>query len=333
MTSTPRITIVIPTRDRLAALVETVGRLGTQTLSSDAYEIVVVDDGSATPIAPSTLLPTPCRVLRLEGRERSAARNEGARAARGAIVAFVDDDMAVEPTFLEAHVRAHAEWPGALVVGSIRLPDSAAATPFGRFRQALEAEGVPTARGPVPAQNLCTAANMSIDVRRFLELGGFDAEIVSGEDQDLALRHTARGGTIVFLPEALTIHRDTALDLRSYGRRVERGNEGVVAFCRRHRDWPDNAARDRVNGPIRWGREPLGSSIRKLQKQILGTPPLFGSLMAVVDVIERVAPASRLLDRLYRAVLGVCILRGYRRGLMRAATGPNETARTSVHAA
>lgn len=165
----PRVSVVIPTRNRLDALLETVRGFASQTYPVTDYEVIIVDDGSSMPVAvPATVLSTRCKVVRRDGHERSAARNAGARLARGDILVFVDDDISVERTFLEAHVHAHAEWPGALVVGLIRLPDSAGTTAFGRFRQALEAEGVPAARGPVTAQNLCTAANMSIDVQRFL---------------------------------------------------------------------------------------------------------------------------------------------------------------------
>ena len=69
---------------------------------------------------------------------------------------------------------------------------------------------------------------------------GFDAVLASSEDQDLALRHTATGGRIAFVPEARVVHCDSALDIRSYCRRAEWGAEHMIPFCRRYPDWPAN---------------------------------------------------------------------------------------------
>lgn len=313
----PRVSIIIPTRDRPDALAETLRTLARQTLRACDYELLVIDDGS-TPPASLPTCASATALVRLDGVERSAARNAGARRAQGAILLFVDDDMSVEPQFVEQHLRAHVEWPDALVVGSIELPREATGTPFGRFRQALEATGRPCDRGPVTARNFCTAANMSIARQRFVSLGGFDEALTSGEDQDLALRHTTRGGQIVFVPEARAIHRDDALDLLSYCRRLERGTERIVAFCRRHPDWPDNVARDTVNGPPRWGREPALQSARKVVKALLASPPAIALLVWGARMLERAAPPGARLDRVYRLVIGSFILRGYRRGLQRA---------------
>ncbi len=218
----PAISVIIPTRDRPEASGQTLTALRRQTLASFVYEIIVVDDGSTPSVRLHTWEGDPaCSVIRLEGRERSAARNAGARAARSECLSFVDDDISVVPDFLEAHLSAQREWSDALVIGSVCLPKEALARPFGRFRQALEVEGIPHERGLTDTRNFCTAQNMSMRRERFLSLGGFDEDLVSAEDQDLALRHCEREGVIVFVPEAAAVHRDEALDIRSYSRRSE----------------------------------------------------------------------------------------------------------------
>jgi glycosyltransferase involved in cell wall biosynthesis len=295
---------------------ETIRGLRDQTLGVSDFEIIVVDDGSTPAIVlESSEGNLHCILIRLEGRERSAARNVGARAARGRIVVFVDDDISVATNFLEAHLFAQREWPDAIVVGSIRLPMVVLEQPFGRFRQALELQGVPQSRGTGCARNFCTAANMSISRRRFLDLGGFDESLVTAEDQDLALRHSERGGLIAFAPEAAAVHRDEALDVRRYCRRSEWGSERLVAFCERHDEWPDNVTRDWVNGPIRWRHEPLRRSARKMLKGVMAVPAVVEVLFGAAAVLERSAPDSRVLERVYRLLLGAHVFRGYRRGL------------------
>ena len=307
------------TRDRPAALHETLAHLPGQTLGAP-YETIVVDDGSKPPLVLEPMAGPLRRLIRLGGEGRSAARNAGAEAARADVLVFIDDDITIGPGFVEDHLRAQKEWPGVLATGAIRLPDETALTPFGRFRRQLEQIGVPRGRGLTPRRNFCAAGNMSIRRAVFRELGGFDGELESGEDQDLALRHTARGGLIAYIPEAAGLHRDEALDLPRYCRRTEWGSEHMVAFCRRYPEWADNQERDRVNGPTRWGLEPLPASAKKTLKRLLATELGRTGLFALAGALERGAPGSAALQSLYRALLGLHTFRGHRRGLQRLAS-------------
>jgi glycosyltransferase involved in cell wall biosynthesis len=143
----PIISVIIPTKDRPQACRDTVTALRDQALPASEYEIVVVDDGSR-PLPESSWLQdrAQCTLVRLGGRERSAARNFGAQVAGADLLVFLDDDVTVDSGFLEAHLAAHREWEGALVVGAIRLHKAALRRPFARFRQALERQGIPDVR-------------------------------------------------------------------------------------------------------------------------------------------------------------------------------------------
>ena len=307
------LSVVIPTRNRPAALRQLLQGLRAQTLDRTQFEILVVDDGSQPPVVVEAEPGERLRVLRLEHGERSIARNHGASEGAGAVLLFLDDDLRLSGNVLEAHLSAQREWPGSLAVGAIRLPDELAHTPFGSFRQALEAAGIPGSRGPVRQRNFCTAGHMSMRRDDFLALGGFDSTIVSAEDQDLALRHSAAGGTIVYLPEALAVHDDENADLRSYCRRAEWGAEHMSAFCQRHPELQDNVDRLAVNGPPRWA-DPGSLLFKKIAKDVLGHKPAVAGLFAAVAAIERRRPASRLLPRLYKLLLGIHLQKGFRRG-------------------
>ena len=114
--SAPAISIIVPAynaagtiRKCLDALLAT---LGPQS------EIVVVDDGSTDDTA-ALAEATGARVLRLAGNQGpGAARNHGARAARGAVLLFVDSDVAVAPDAIVRAHRALAETDAAAVFGS-----------------------------------------------------------------------------------------------------------------------------------------------------------------------------------------------------------------------
>jgi glycosyltransferase involved in cell wall biosynthesis len=311
------ISVIIPTHNRPEKLAETLAGLRKQYLPAVDYDIIVVDDGSTPPVQLPDFGAAPrLNLIRLGGGERSAARNAGAAIAQGDVLVFVDDDIAVGPDFLNAHLTAHSGQIDALVVGMVTLPPAAMSTPFGRFRQRLERQDVPTTSGLTHQPNFCTAQNMSVRRAWFGQLGGFDANIVSSEDQDFAMRHTARGGRIMFLTEAAVIHRDGALDVCGYCRRHEWGAEFMIPFCRRYPDWPDNVVRERVNGVPR-AADGLRRRWRKRIKAMIALRPLTECLFAACGVLERVAPNSRLLDRMYRLLLGAHILRGYRRGVVR----------------
>jgi GT2 family glycosyltransferase len=310
------LSVVIPTRNRPSSLAETVYWLQHQDLPSSVYEIVIVDDGSVPPVVLDQKDTEPqLTVIRRSTGERSTARNAGAAAARGEIILFVDDDITVGSDFLSRHLNGHRRWPGALIVGSVALPDEEMTKPFVRFRKRLEQNGIPLSEGPTPIPNFCTAANMSITRDDFQSVRGFDCAIISSEDQDFAFRHRHRGGAIVFLPKAVAIHRDTALTIRTYCRRVEWGSRQLIPFCRRYPEWQDNIEREIVNGAQQWGGEPVTQSLHKSAKIAMYMRPCREIMFLLAALLERIAPNGKVLDSLYRALMGVHIFRGYRQGM------------------
>ncbi len=311
---TPRSSVVVCTKDRATTVKKTVAGLRDQAGASP-FEIVVVDDGSEPAVVLDDFVGEPAvRVSRIAHQGRSAARNHGSALARGFILIFVDDDIRVGPDFVAAHERAHRRWDHALVVGSVVPGDPSLQGPVGRFRRRLETKGLPTAHGIAERPNFCTAANMSISRRAFAELGGFNPQLHSAEDQDLALRHSNRGRPIVFAPEAAAVHDDLALDIRGYCAKVEWTGRHLVDFCRAQPDWPENVQRLRVNGPLLLGREPTALTAKKLGKALLGRPLVLEAFIRLTSLVERTLGEGPLLDALYRALLGVHLQKGFRRG-------------------
>jgi glycosyltransferase involved in cell wall biosynthesis len=106
------VSVVIPTYDRAALLVETVRSVLAQTLAP--LEVIVVDDGSTddTP-AVCAGFPAPVRVIRQPNAGLPSARNTGIRAARGAWVALCDSDDLWHPRKLQVQLAALEAVPGA----------------------------------------------------------------------------------------------------------------------------------------------------------------------------------------------------------------------------
>jgi len=108
----PAISAVVCTHDRAAYLERAVASLAAQSLARDAYEILVVDNASTDDTA-AVVAAARTRIANLVALHEPTpglahARNAGLRAARGAYVAYMDDDAVASPTWLERILAAFA---------------------------------------------------------------------------------------------------------------------------------------------------------------------------------------------------------------------------------
>lgn len=100
----PLVTVIVPVFDVAAHVAGAVASLRNQTLTD--FEVLVIDDGSTDgsgEVALAAIDGDPrFRLIRQQNRGLSGARNMGLAQARGAFVAFLDGDDALEPGFLQA---------------------------------------------------------------------------------------------------------------------------------------------------------------------------------------------------------------------------------------
>ena len=113
----PHVTVIVCTRDRPAPLAACLDAVAQQGYPH--FDILVVDNGSAAPVNDicrsrgAACISEPTAGL-------TRARNLGARAARGEIVAYIDDDAVAEPGWLAALVREFDDPEVAAVAGRTR---------------------------------------------------------------------------------------------------------------------------------------------------------------------------------------------------------------------
>ena len=95
------VSVIIPSHNRPALLQEALSSVLDQTVLP--AEIIIVDDASDPPVSmPSSRDGISLRLLRHEQtRGGGAAKSTGAQAARGELIAFLDDDDLWAPTYLE----------------------------------------------------------------------------------------------------------------------------------------------------------------------------------------------------------------------------------------
>ena len=100
----PRYSLIIPAYNEerlLGRLLDSVDAARATYGGGDAVEVIVADNASTDRTA-AIAASRACRVILAEKRVIAAARNAGARAARGECLAFVDADAQLHPdTFVE----------------------------------------------------------------------------------------------------------------------------------------------------------------------------------------------------------------------------------------
>ncbi|MER7003744.1 mycofactocin biosynthesis glycosyltransferase MftF [Dactylosporangium sp. NPDC000555] len=170
--------------------------------------VVVVDDGSAEPLAPLAEGRPDVVVIRHAQRcGAAAARNSGAALAETRWIAFVDAD-----------VQPPAGWLGALL-GVTAEPDVIAVAPRVVTTHAPGLVGLVESRasaldfGPVPADvvagsavSFVPTATLIVDRDHFRAVGGFDEAMPVGEDVDLVWRFAGRG-RVRYEPRIVVSHQ------------------------------------------------------------------------------------------------------------------------------
>lgn len=219
-----RVSVVISTFNRLGLLQELLDALGQQTLGAEAFEVVVVDDGSREPVAPALAQRADAfelTVLAQANAGAAAARHAGIMQARGEVVVITDDDMLVPPEFLSEHLAAH-DAGHTLVLGQIAADQTLGDKPlFERFHAQQLARFVARYREEptsVRGVMVCTG-NVSFRRADYLAVGGFDQSLSRSEDRELGVRLQKAGARLYFAEKARTSHRSDHTDLSVWMRR------------------------------------------------------------------------------------------------------------------
>lgn len=214
----PAVSIIIPTYNRAATLMECLRALDGQGDSGVPFEVIVVDDGS-TDDTLATIERTrndfrlDLRVLRQRNQGPGVARNHGVEAARADLILFLGDDIVVESGHLAAMIRAYSDHNiGARgVLGHVRYRADCISTPFGRWLD-RESPVQFDYRGLQPGMLLgfqhFYTANLLLPRDMIRRAGGFKPAFQSAayEDTELGYRLAQGGLRLVYCPDASALH-------------------------------------------------------------------------------------------------------------------------------
>ncbi len=246
----PFISIIIATHDRPDYLKASLDSL--LTLDYPAFEIIVVDNAPQTQETAVLVQQGYGRQVKYIREDRpgvSAARNRGLLAAKGEIAAFTDDDVIVNPGWLNGIKQGFEAAANVACVTGLVLP-AELETPsqlwfeqYGGFNKGFQRcifdldsnRPQEMILFPYAAGRLGSGVNMAFKTAVLRDMGGFDTALgtgsptFGGEDLALYFQVITGGYQLVYEPSALLyhIHRReyTRLRRQMYGYGV-----GLTAF-------------------------------------------------------------------------------------------------------
>jgi O-antigen biosynthesis protein len=242
----PVFSVVISTRDRASQLARCLNRLAGQDYPD--FEVVVVDNAPTTDEVRAVVKEAAldCRYVREDRPGLSRARNAGVTAARGDLIAFLDDDEAADPYWLAELLRGFRLGDDIGCVSGMILPaalDTQAQEWFEQFGGHSKGRGFSPAvfsarhgQSPLyPLPPFGAGGNMAFRREALAAVGGFDEALGAGtaacgaEDTYAFSRVLLAGYRMAYQPSAFVRHHHYG-DLAGLSRQLRGYGTGLTAY-------------------------------------------------------------------------------------------------------
>ena len=171
--------VIIPTYNRSKMLAEAIASVRAQSFNKDAYEIIVVDNGSKDDTRETVdrlNRDGDKQILYFYEAEPGLlyARHKGARVASGDILLYIDDDVIVSPKWLDEYSKAYAELNPDSAGGKILIQWDRTPPEWVYSYEPLmgKLDYGPSTCLLQPPQYIC-GGNFSIKKSKLFEIGGF----------------------------------------------------------------------------------------------------------------------------------------------------------------
>jgi glycosyltransferase involved in cell wall biosynthesis len=225
------VSAVIPVHNGADYVAEAIRSTLSQT--RPPIECLIIDDGSTDATAEVVReFGNDVTHIRHEREGVSAARNRGARLARGGLIGFLDHDDVWLPTKLERQVQALEDQGSTLALCAVRVIDEHGRT--------LRTHGLSIDEDLLTGMLMfnsretvsCSSAGL-MRRQEFLRMGGFDPILSVSADWDLLLR-TLLVGRVAYVDEALVRYRVHATNMSRDIATMER--DMTYAFAKAYAD-------------------------------------------------------------------------------------------------
>lgn len=207
------VSVVIPARNEEKRIAACLSSLAAQTFAKDQFEVIVVDHGSTDHTGEAALAfcdRLSLTVLRKRGGTIAAARNFGAEAAQGEILAFLDADCQAPSHWLS---RSLEKAPGAGAIWGAHYLLNEDATWVAGVWNTYQARAIDGETSFIPSSNLFVRSQV------FWDLGGFNPEVITSEDVDLCVRARIAGMPVTAFAELAVCHGHSPRSLLEFYRK------------------------------------------------------------------------------------------------------------------
>jgi GT2 family glycosyltransferase len=228
----PKLTvaIVVACRGGEEKLNLVLASLAAQSYPASLMKLYVIDDGSEPPIKLPKLRPKLSEIIRFENKSghwgKTAATNGSLSKVKEDVIWFVDGDMVFDPDHLAHHMKWHHESDDYVVLGWKRFVAQWSYTPA-TLTKALAADKFldlhseswgkelweariertkELTRPGVEGYRALVGATFSMRNSQWKRVGGYNSELITGEDTELGWRVFTSGLRLVADREAHSWH-------------------------------------------------------------------------------------------------------------------------------
>lgn len=291
----PFVSIIIPVYNRAEELSQCLSSLKSMDYPGDRLEIIVVDDASQDQTAAVARRFGARLFIQPHNQGQSAARNVGASAAQGEIVAFIDSDCIADSQWIKELVPFFQDPRIALVGGYVGAYYRE--KPLDRYEAVCSALNMGSeqvlGQGSQSVFYVPTC-NMLIRKDEYTKIGGLDEKLRVGEDVDLCWRLMAEGHHLVYVPKGMVKHKHRNRFLSAHVRRFDYGTSEAVLYAR----FPQIAKK------FPW--QPGGVSVIVAVLATLATASVYGLLVISIVLAAETGVKYYQLEQKMAVRLGLC---------------------------
>lgn len=222
--------VIVPTFNRPRPLTACLEALANLDYGRDRFEVIVVDDGSTTPLEPAVVAfadRLDLSLIRQANAGPAAARNRGAQAARGTWLAFTDDDCQPARDWLTRLAREFAGHPDAVVGGHTvnALTDNLCSS----MSQVIVDVVYRYYNACAEDARFLASNNLAMARELFTRMGGFAPAFTTAEDRELCDR-LGVAGIRMRQSAACTVEHRHELSLGTFCRQHFQYGRGAFHF-------------------------------------------------------------------------------------------------------
>ncbi len=197
--TSPYVSVIIPAHNEERYIGKCIESVRKTKWPREMLELLVIDHSSTDRTA-ELAHAAGARVLPISTGKIGSVRNAGLATAKGEFVAYVDGDCSVPATWLQTAIRLLVSDDSIGAVGGPCLSSAEGTW--------VERSLAPSATGPGYVRHVKTIATSSFIARASLlrHEGGFDEDLVSGEDDDMSNRIRSRGLALLSASDCHIVH-------------------------------------------------------------------------------------------------------------------------------